>query len=56
MMNEMNVRNLGGTLIFEGSIGDEEVGEEKVSVNMASAMAVVVEGAVAGHETLERTA
>jgi len=56
MMYEMNVGNLGGTLIFWGSIGEEEVGEEKVSVNMASAMAVVVEGAAAGHETLGRIA
>jgi hypothetical protein len=51
MMNETNALNLGGTLIFGGSIGDRKV-EEKVSVNMASAMAVVVGGAAGEHETL----
>jgi hypothetical protein len=44
MMSEMNALNLGGTLLLVDSIGTLE----KVSVNMASAMVVVVGGAAEG--------
>jgi len=43
MMSETNASNLGGTLILD-SIG----ALEKVSVNMASAMGVVLGGAAEG--------
>jgi len=52
MTNETNALNLGGTLTFGDSIGDGGGREEKDSVNMAFAIAVVVGGAVEGHETL----
>jgi len=44
MMSETNALTLGGTLILVDSIG----ALEKVSVNMASAMGVVVAGAAEG--------
>lgn len=56
MTNETKALNLGGTLTFAGSIGDRGEEEEKDSVNVAFAIAVVVGGAVGGHETLGRIA